>query len=153
MDRSSAFIEAAPDAVWALVSDLEGIGRFSPENTGGAWTSGKPGTVGATFKGTNKHGLVRWSTHCTVTEVVGGQKFSFEVDESKARWSFLVEPSGTGTLLTETREIFATAPLYVRILSGSGVLGRDRDRIIQAGIDTTLARIKMHLEQSAHLGK
>lgn len=147
MDRASAYIEATPDSVWTLVSDLEGMGRFSPENTGGAWTSGNPGSVGATFKGTNKHGLVRWSTHCTITEVVGGQKFSFEVDESKARWSFLVEPSGTGTLLTETREIFATAPRYVRILSGSGVLGRGRNQIIAAGIDTTLARIKMHLEQ------
>ncbi|MGG7100766.1 SRPBCC family protein [Rhodococcus sp. 24CO] len=147
MDRASAYIEATPDAVWVLVSDLEGMGRFSPENTGGAWTSGKPGTVGATFKGTNKHGPVRWSTRCTITEVVGGQKFAFEVAESKARWSFLVESSGTGTLLTETREIFATAPLYVRMLSGSGVLGRDRDHIMAAGIDTTLARIKMHLEQ------
>lgn len=130
-----------------MVSDLEGMGRFSPENTGGKWTSGKPGTVGAKFTGTNKHGLIRWSTRCTVTEVVDGQKFSFEVDDSKTRWTFLVEPSGTGTLLTETREVFAKTSLYVRIVSGSGLLGRNRDQLMQSGIETTLARIKGFLEK------
>ncbi|MCJ0906843.1 SRPBCC family protein [Rhodococcus sp. ARC_M6] len=147
MERASAYIEATPSAVWAVVSDLEGMGRFSPENTGGKWTSGKPGTVSAKFIGTNKHGLIRWSTRCTVTEVVDGQKFSFEVDESKARWTFLVEPSDAGTLLTETREVFASAPLHVRILSGSGVLGRGRDQLMQSGIETTLTRIKAFLEK------
>lgn len=133
--------------MWAAVSDLEGMGRFSPENTGGTWTSGKPGTVGAKFIGTNKHGLIRWSTRCTVIEVVDGQKFSFEVDDSKTHWTFLVEPSGAGTLLTETREIFAKTSLYVRIVSGSGLLGRNRDQLMQSGIETTLTRIKEHLEK------
>ncbi|MDI9917221.1 SRPBCC family protein [Rhodococcus sp. IEGM 1379] len=147
MNRASAYIEATPSEVWAVISDLEGMGRFSPENTGGKWTSGKPGTVGATFKGTNKHGLVRWTTRCTVAEVVDGQKFSFEVDDSKARWTFLVEPSDTGTLLTETREIFAKTSPYVRVVSGSGLLGRNRDQLMQSGIETTLTRIKEHLEK------
>ena len=84
---------------------------FSPENTGGTWTSGTPGTVGAKFKGTNKQCLIRWSTHCTVVDVVDCRRFSFESDEPKARWTFVLEPSGTGTVLTETREIYATPAL------------------------------------------
>ena len=105
MDRASVRIEAAPAAVWDVVTDIAGFGRFSPENTGGRWTGGQPLTVGATFTGGNRHGLIRWTTHCTVVDVVAGQRFSFEVDESKARWTYLVEPSGTGTRVTETREM------------------------------------------------
>lgn len=138
--------------MWEVVGDLEGMGRFSPENTGGKWTSGTPGTVGAKFTGTNRHGLIRWSTHCTVVDVVDGQKFSIEVDESKARWTYLVEPSGMGTLLTETREIYATPALYVRMMSGSGLLGRGRDQLMQAGMETTLERIKFFVEKKALLG-
>ncbi|MGC0366807.1 hypothetical protein ABH922_004791 [Rhodococcus sp. 27YEA15] len=146
MDRSFAYIESVPALVWNLISDIEGMGRFSPENTGGRWTSGTPGTVGAKFKGTNRHGLIRWNTHCTVVESVPGQRFAFDSDEPKARWTYIVEPSGIGTLLTETREIYARPALYVRLLSGSGLLGRDRDALMQSGMDTTLTRIKAFLE-------
>ncbi|CAN5210312.1 SRPBCC family protein [soil metagenome] len=146
METASAYIEATPVSVWKVVSDSEGMGRFSPENTGGTWTSGTPGTVGAKFKGTNKHGLIRWSTHCTVVDVVDCRRFSFESDEPKARWTFVLEPSGTGTVLTETREIYATPALYVRMMSGSGLLGRGRDQLMQTGMETTLARIKAFLE-------
>ncbi|XGU21750.1 SRPBCC family protein [Rhodococcus sp. 3Y1] len=90
--------------MWKVVSDIEGMGRFSPENTGGTWTSGTPGTVGAKFKGTNKHGLIRWSTHCTVVDVVDCRRFSFESDEPKARW----------TLCSSLRERAPCLPRLVR---------------------------------------
>lgn len=146
MDRASVRIEAEPSAVWGVVTDIAGMGRFSPENTGGRWTVGEPVTVGARFSGSNRHGPVRWSTHCTVVEVVPGERFSFEADEPKARWSYLLEPSGTGTLLTETREIYGTPALWVRIVQRSKVLGRDRDGLMQSGMQTTLERMKAFLE-------
>lgn len=133
--------------MWEVVRDIEGMGRFSPENTGGTWRSGTPGTVGAQFTGTNRHGFMRWTTHCTVVDVVDGRTFSFEVNEPKARWTFHLEPSGTGTMLTQTREIYATPALYVRFTSRSGLLGKNRDHLVQTGMETTLARIKAFLER------
>lgn len=147
MDRASVRIEAAPSAVWDVVTDITGFGRFSPENTGGRWTGGQPMSVGATFTGGNRHGLIRWTTHCTVVDVVAGQKFSFEVDESKARWTYLVEPSGTGTRVTETREIYGTPALHVRLVQRSKLIGRNRNALMQSGMQTTLARMKGYLER------
>jgi uncharacterized protein YndB with AHSA1/START domain len=146
MDQASVLIEAAPSAVWDVVTDIAGMGRFSPENTGGRWTGGEPVTAGATFTGSNRHGPVRWTTHCTVVDVVPGERFSFEADEPKARWSYLLEPSGAGTRLTETREIYGTPALWVRIVQRSKVLGRNRDTLMRDGMQTTLERMKAHLE-------
>ena len=43
-------VAAAPGVVWALVSDLPRMGRFSPENLGGRWLRGATGpAVGVEF--------------------------------------------------------------------------------------------------------
>ncbi|MFC4606179.1 SRPBCC family protein [Rhodococcus kronopolitis] len=147
MDIASVHIEAAPSAVWDAVTDISGYHRFSPENMGGRWTGGKPATVGATFTGSNRHGLIRWSTHCTVVDVVAGQKFSFEVGDSKTRWTYLLEPSDTGVKLTETREVVGTPQFYVRMVQRSKLLGRNRDELMKSGMQTTLARMKGYLER------
>ncbi|MFF0818566.1 SRPBCC family protein [Rhodococcus sp. NPDC003318] len=147
MDTASIEVGAAPTRVWDLVTDIAGYHRFSPENTGGHWTGGEPVTVGATFTGRNRHGLVRWTTHCTVVDVVAGQRFSFQSDEPKARWTYLVEPTETGSRITETREIYATPAWYVRMVQRSTLIGSDRDALMQAGMRETLAKMKAHLER------
>ncbi|MFE3290657.1 SRPBCC family protein [Rhodococcus sp. NPDC059234] len=146
MDTASVHVEAPPERVWDVVTDIAGYRRFSPENTGGRWTGGEPGTAGATFTGSNRHGPVRWTTHCTVVDAVAGQRFSFEVDEPKARWTYLLEPSDTGTRLTETREIYGTPAWYVRLVQRSKLIGRDRDHLMQSGMHTTLEKMKRYLE-------
>ena len=35
--ETSREILASPQAVWEIISDLESMGRLSPENTGGRW--------------------------------------------------------------------------------------------------------------------
>ncbi|MBC2641295.1 MULTISPECIES: SRPBCC family protein [unclassified Rhodococcus (in: high G+C Gram-positive bacteria)] len=146
MDRASIVIDVPPAAVWDVVTDVEGMGRFSPENTGARWRSGTPATVGARFVGANRHGPVRWKTHCTVVDVIPEQKFSFEADEPKARWTYHLEPSGTGTRVTETREIYATPVWWVRLVQKSKVLGSNRDQLMQNGMRQTLERMKVALE-------
>jgi hypothetical protein len=58
--RRSVEVAAPADQVWQLISDLPGMGRFSPENTGGRWTRGDGPVVGAVFRGTNARGRRRW---------------------------------------------------------------------------------------------
>ena len=49
----SLHIEAAPEEVWALVSDVTRIGEFSPETFEARWTRGSTGPVeGATSRAT-----------------------------------------------------------------------------------------------------
>src|SRR5882724_6516402 len=92
MDEASVTIEAAPEQVWALVSDITKMGRFSDSNTGGKWIMGASGPeVGARFVGFNRRGVARWLTTC-------------KVNENKMQWGWRVEPAeGGGTLLTQWR--------------------------------------------------
>ncbi len=40
VDEASVTIAAAPERVWALVTDITRMGEWSPESTGGRWTRG-----------------------------------------------------------------------------------------------------------------
>ena len=105
--RSSIDIAAPPERVWALVSDLPAMGRFSPENTGGAWRRGGGPVPGAVFHGTNAQGRRRWSTRCTVTRAEPGTAFAFEVRAGGlpvAHWSYELAATPQGCTLTETWE-------------------------------------------------
>ena len=69
----SLHMDAPPEKVWALVSDVTRIGEFSPETFEARWTRGSTGPeVGASFKGHVKRngvGPTYWSP-CQVTECV-----------------------------------------------------------------------------------
>ena len=99
-------MEAPATAVWELVSDLPGMGRLSPENTGGKWVGGATGpAVGAKFRGSNRSGWRRWSTTSTVTEAEPGKRFVFKVSFAAvpiAEWAYDFKGSGTATVVTET---------------------------------------------------
>ena len=106
-DEVSLRIEAPPERIYEIVTDIAQMGRLSPECTGGKWLDGATGpAVGARFKGSNKRGFARWSTTNEVVEAEPGQAFSFETQQSGARWTYRMQPDGTGTLVTETREMF-----------------------------------------------
>ena len=82
-DQTSLRIAASPQRIYDLVTDVAGMGRLSPECTGGRWLDGATGpAVGARFKGSNKRGFVRWSTTNTVVAAEPGVVFSFETGDS-----------------------------------------------------------------------
>jgi len=143
-DAVSITIDAPPAVVWEIVSDPTGYGRLSPECTGGRWLDGATGpAVGARFKGSNKRGIVRWSTTNTVEEAVPERTFSFVTKDSATRWTYRLEPEGTGTELTESRssagEYPALARFFTRFLLG-GVDGHTEE--LREGMRRTLERVK-----------
>jgi uncharacterized protein YndB with AHSA1/START domain len=99
-------IAATPDELYAMVSDVTSMGRWSPENHACRWVKGASGpAVGARFRGANKDGWRRWSTTCTVVAADPGSRFSFEVGfgpMAVARWTYDFAPDGSGTKVTET---------------------------------------------------
>lgn len=146
--RSTA-IAAPATQVWQLVSDLPGMGAFSPENAGGSWRGGATGpALGAVFLGRNRSGLRRWSTRSTVTRCEPGRAFSFAVSSvglPVAEWAYDVEPEGDGCRLTETWHD-RRGPLMVtlgRVVSGVG----DRVEFTALSIEQTLQRVKERAEQ------
>lgn len=147
-DAVSLRIEASPEAIYAIVSSPEGIGSLSPECIGGQWLDGATGpAVGARFKGRNKRGPVRWSTVNTVVAADPGRAFAFETKQSATRWRFDLEPDGTGTVVTESREPSGPYPFVARafttlLLGGVG----DHTDELRDGMRATLERLKAKVE-------
>ena len=143
-DQVSLHIEAPADEIYDIVTDIAQMGRLSPECTGGRWLEGATGpAVGARFKGSNKRGFARWSTTNEVVEAERGKVFSFETQQSAARWTYRLQPEGTGTLVTETRELFKERPkvavVFTKLLLG-GEDGHDEE--LRKGMQQTLQRVK-----------
>ena len=106
VDRVTVSIDAAPDKVWALVTDLGRMGEWSPETTSCRWFGRrKEPAVGATFVGFNKRGWARWATTNAVEEAEPGRSFVWRVRETGVRWGYRIEADGDGSRLTETRDL------------------------------------------------
>jgi hypothetical protein len=142
-------IEASPEVLYDLVSDPANMGRLSPECTGGRWLDGASGpAVGARFKGTNKRGIARWSTKCTVVAAERGREFAFEVGESGMQWRYRFEPDGTGTLVTESRTASKPYPFIAKAFTTVLLGGVERHaQELRAGMAATLQRLKVLAEE------
>jgi hypothetical protein len=141
-------VDAPAEQVWALVSDLPGMGELSPENAGGRWVGGATGpAAGARFRGANRNGWRRWSTDARVTECDPPRRFAFAVRAvglPVATWSYDVAPRPGGCTVTESwQDQRGRAMLAIGLLA-SGV--RDRTAFTAASIEATLAAVKRRAE-------
>ncbi len=150
-DQTSLRIAAPPQRIYDLVTDVAGMGRLSPECTGGRWLDDATGpAVGARFKGTNKRGFVRWSTTNTVVAAEPGVVFSFETKDSGTRWTYRFEADGDGTIVTESREAFRERPALARFFSKLLLGGvEEHDTEMREGMAATLRRLKDLAESPA----
>jgi hypothetical protein len=99
-------VEAPPDAVFAVVTDLPAMGRLSLENDGGEWLDGAAEPrVGAKFKGDNARDGDTWSTIAKVKVYDPPKLFVFDIAWRRfpiSRWEYLIEPTPGGCRVTET---------------------------------------------------
>jgi hypothetical protein len=147
MDEVSLHIDAPAERIYEIVSDLPGMGRWSPENTGGKWLKGATGAaVGAKFRGWNKHGAMRWFTTSTITKADRPNCVEWEVRESSTRWGYRLEPDGDGTLVTEYREPYRKTNPLVKLFQRSGAIGKERETLMVEGMHATLQRVKAAVE-------
>jgi uncharacterized protein YndB with AHSA1/START domain len=141
-------MDAPPEKVWALVSDVTRIGEFSPETFEARWTRGSTGPeVGAHFKGHVKRngiGPTYWAP-CRVTKCVPNEVFEFVVGTdhvSLNNWGYRLEPAGAGTAVTEYFRLEPSLPLRIYWT----LLGPLRGRTNENGMRTTLERMKQVVE-------
>jgi len=144
--EASIEIHTSPEAVYDLVSDLPRMGEWSPENIGGEWQDGGSGKVGDRFIGHNRTSERAWSVPVMVTIADRGQCFEFVTrpDEGPyVRWTYRLEPSGTGTQVTEIWDVEQLSP--GRQHATQEQLD-ERSRYTEAMLATTLAAIKATAE-------
>jgi uncharacterized protein YndB with AHSA1/START domain len=105
-------IDAPPERVWGLISDVTNMARHSPELIEAEWLDGATGpAVGVQYRGhvrRNERWPVYW-TKCEITECVPGEVFEFVVligDRPVNRWRYeLVPAAGGGTDVTESFDL------------------------------------------------
>jgi uncharacterized protein YndB with AHSA1/START domain len=138
-------IDAAPEEVWRVVSDLARMPEFSPELRK-AFVIGRPG-VGATIVGINRRKAVVWPTTSKVVRWEPGRAVAWKTRESGATWVYELEPSATGTLVTGRRVLprFTTGTALLAPVIG-GARGHDSE--LAEGIRTTLGRIRETVESA-----
>ena len=139
-------IEATPDAVWGVLSDLGRMPEFSPELRK-AFVIGNPG-VGATIIGINRRKAVVWPTTSKVVRWEPGQAVAWKTRESGATWVYELEPTATGTSVTGRRVLpkFTIGTALLGPVIG-GAQGHDAE--LAEGIRTTLERIREAVEAGA----
>ena len=143
-DSVTVHMDAAPMAVWELVSDITNTGRFSPETVKARWMDGAsaPG-VGVRFKGKvrrNGVGPTYW-TVCRIVTCDPGREFAFTVmagDRPVNTWRYRFGPAGDGVDVTESFEL---SPHPV-LKAYWALLGWARGRTNRRGMRTTLERVK-----------
>ncbi|HEY3674313.1 MAG TPA: SRPBCC family protein [Acidimicrobiia bacterium] len=150
-DSVTVHVDAPPQQVWELVSDVTNTGRFSPETLECEWIDGSTGpAVGARFRGhvkRNGRGPMYW-TKCTVVACEPDEEFSFVVgtpENHPMTWGYRFEPVGGGTDVTEFYDLGETAPLKLYW----ALFGKARGRTNARNMQATLDRIKAAAEGPA----
>lgn len=140
-------------AVFDAISQLDQMGRFSPENTGGTWRKGATGpSKGAKFKGTNSRDGDTWSTVATVTVYEPPSRFAFEVSFGPFKissWEFTVTPASNGMVLTER-----WVDRRGRLLRWHAARGGedDREEFTPTSLRETLSAVKRFIEAANQTG-
>ncbi len=146
--EASIEIDATPEAVWKVVSDLERMGKWSPQCKV-MKVLGGPVRHGSRTVNVNKKGLLVWPTTSKVVRFEPSRAIAWRVAENHTIWTYELTATDTGTRVTERRE----APTGTTKVSSflvdkfmGGTVGFEVDMI--AGMNTTLARIKSETESA-----
>ncbi|MFJ5266338.1 SRPBCC family protein [Streptomyces sp. NPDC088387] len=160
-------VDATPQQVYAVVSDLTRSSEWSPECQGGEWISGEPATVGAVFRGENLRSetvvgwapLVRgtWYTEARVVAAEPGTTFRWMMlshanEDQESVWGFDIEPAEGGSrLVHHFRMGKATAGIHKIV---ADLDESDRTKFVkewtaklESDLDVTLKHIKDVIER------
>lgn len=148
---ASTDIAAPPAEVWALVSDLRNMARWSPQ-TVKSFRRGGEG-LGATFLNVNRLKVLVWPTQSKVVRfdapgAEGTGEIAWRVKENFTIWSLRLAPNAAGgTTLTSTREApQGISDVSVRLTKVAfGGVPKFTGQL-QADMAVTLAKIKAAVE-------
>jgi uncharacterized protein YndB with AHSA1/START domain len=139
-------VSAAPQRVYAVITDLARMGDWSPECVGIEGPDGQPVDAvakGSTFVGRNARDDNEWTTECRVLAAEPGRLFSFFAgdDDTGTTWSYLLEPTDGGTQVTESFDSLRLRhPEWAKMLAG-------RAEQLVGDMGATLAAIKTAVER------
>ena len=147
--ESTTDIDATPEQVWAVITDPRALGGLSDQVVRTHVVGTAPVGLGTRTSNINRRGPLLWPTRAKVVRFVPSRDYAFRVKDHATTWSFELAPSPAGgTTVTHRREAPQGTTQISRILQDK-VLGgvSDFDREMEAGMATTLRRLKALLER------
>jgi uncharacterized protein YndB with AHSA1/START domain len=143
-------INADPETVYRLITDLPTLASLAEETDGMRWQKGGTAARGAVFKGHNRNGSKTWSTTCTVTHAEPGRAFAFDVRSAVipvAHWRYDITATGDGSCRV-TESTWDRRPGWFRVPAGWATGIKDRTTANGEHIRRTLQRLKEKAEAS-----
>ncbi len=148
-------VDADPETVYALVSDVTRTGEWSPVCRAAWWEEGQGPREGAWFGGRNEVPGRTWETRSQVLVAEPGREFRWQVDGRFVTWAYLMRAVGEGehvqTELTETWDLNDATEQRFRENYGDRAeeVLEQRRQEARDGIPATLATLKGVLEGAA----
>lgn len=136
-------VDASPEEVWQVVSDVTRVGEWSHECLSARWLGGADGPrPGVRFVGRNRAGWVRWSRTSELVTVDPPREISWRTVSTplfpdSTEWRLRLEPSGSGTLIAQSFTVLRAPRVLDRVYAALIPSHRDRD----ARLAEDLARI------------
>lgn len=149
-DSVEKYIEASPEVLYGIISDVTRTPELSPEIKSCTWVRGATGPrVGARFRAINTTKRATWPNWPVVVAADPGREFAFDRTEplcGTVRWRYRFVPEGTGTRVVESYEV--TRPITAAGWFVIGTLGGLPDRAgdLRSGMTTTLDRLAVVAE-------
>jgi uncharacterized protein YndB with AHSA1/START domain len=143
--QAQAQINASPERLWSMVSDVTRMGEWSPETVRATWLDGATGpAVGARFQGRNQRGPMKWTTTATITAAEPGREFAFLTAPGYTAWRYRFEPIDGGTLVTESCRVVPRDVVGRVMADLLPLIGRRRH--LERGMQQTVERLKAAAE-------
>ena len=144
--EESVEVAASPERVWSLVTDLPRMAAWSPQVVK-TIVLGHPVRRGTRTININRRGPLVWPTRSKVVRFEPHHDFAFRIAENTVVWSFRLEPTATGTRVTQRRETPHGISGISRGLTRVALGGQETfSSELRDGMRQTLARIKAEAE-------
>ncbi|GAA2188962.1 SRPBCC family protein [Leucobacter alluvii] len=142
-------ISADPLTVYGVVSDVTRTGEWSPTCRECWWDEDHGPRRGAWFIGLNVTSEREWKTRSQVVVADPGVAFGWSVGPGRVVWTYRMEPSCDGTLLSESWEFTPEGQAYFAERFGEHAAEQVavRSAAAREDIPATLAALKRIIEQ------
>ncbi|GAC70072.1 SRPBCC family protein [Gordonia soli] len=146
--EESIEIQATPQQVWSVVSDLKRMGEWSPQCKKMIIRGGDIG-LGTRTININRRGPLVWPTTSKVIRFQPDKELGFRVVENRTVWSYTLTETPNGVTVTERREVPTTTTKISSVLVDK-LFGGEKsfEAELKLGMAETLGKIKRAAESS-----
>ncbi len=145
--EDSIDVDATPEAVWSVISDLARMGEWSPQCKKMIVFGGEV-KKGARTLNVNRRGPLVWPTSAKVVTFEPNREIAFRIAENHTVWSYKIDATDAGTRVTERRTAEGGKTTAVSVFLIDKMFGGNDsfEDELREGIRETLGKIKRAAE-------